>query len=57
MTYIKTSFGLAGIAAFIGGDGMTNFFFALLAIGVGALVTFVLTFIAFKDGVDDEQNA
>lgn len=36
---------------------MTNFFFALLAIGVGALVTFVLTFIAFKDGVDDEQNA
>lgn len=56
MTYIKTSFGLAGIAAFIGGEGMTNFIFALVAIGAGALITFILTFIAFKDGVGDEDT-
>lgn len=56
MTYVKTSFGLAGIAGFIGGDGMTNFLFACLSIAVGAIISFVLTFFAFRNGVGDEET-
>lgn len=49
-SYAMASPGLAAIAIFLGGDGMTNFFGALAAIAVSFVVTFVATLLfGFED--------
>ncbi len=43
------SYGVFGLVTFIGDKGMPNFLWMLAAVGVGAVVTFVLTMILYKD--------
>ena len=43
------SYGVFGLVTWIGGDSMSNLYFMILAVIVGAIVTFVLTFMLYKD--------
>lgn len=49
------SYGVLGLVTFIGEKGMPNFIWMLVAVAAGAVVTFILTIIFYKD--DPEELA
>lgn len=50
------SYGVFGLVTFIGEKGMPNFYWMLVAVVAGAVSTFILTFITFKDNPKDLEE-
>ncbi|GMA08675.1 hypothetical protein GCM10025886_18260 [Tetragenococcus halophilus subsp. flandriensis] len=50
------SWGIFGLPAFIGGEGLSNFIYMIIAVIVGIIVTFIATLILFKDNIEEEET-
>lgn len=48
--------GIFGLPAFIGGEGLSNFIYMIIALVVGIIVTFITTLILYKDNIEKEEE-